>query len=222
MGGISILVLTQKLVTENVSEDPIFISSIGTAFTTMMKYHIKNLYCQNVEKDARIRDMEEQIKTVKIDGDNVKEVKANVEKVREELEESIIDMYADLHLFQQTTTTIIEQHSQVQYKNTQFITIREGIGDIDIWIVEKQDAPIELPFPPSIERQVEYNSLDRCQHVGKREYKETTNLLDICSQLHKETQCLIRKCRLPPLEELGKTLMMELLIKKTQQSASYK
>jgi hypothetical protein len=40
MGGNPISVLTQTLVTENVSEDPISIASVGTAFTTTM---IKNI-----------------------------------------------------------------------------------------------------------------------------------------------------------------------------------
>jgi hypothetical protein len=89
------------------------------------------------------------------------------------------------------TTTIIEQHSQVQAKNTQFITIWEGIGDIDRWIVENPETSIELPRPPSIERKVDYASLDHCQQAGQREDKEMTNSLVICSQLHKETQVLI-------------------------------
>jgi hypothetical protein len=50
-------------------------------------------------------------------------------------------MYAHLHIFQQMTTTIIEQHSMVQAKNTQLITIREGLGEVDRWIIENPDAP---------------------------------------------------------------------------------
>jgi hypothetical protein len=56
-------------------------------------------------------------------------------------------MYAHLHLFQQIATTIMEQHSQVQVKNTQFNTIWEGISDIDRWITENLDAPVKLCAP---------------------------------------------------------------------------
>jgi hypothetical protein len=42
--------------------------------------------------------------------------KASAEKVRKEMEEAIIDMYAQLHLFQQEFATIIEKNSQIQVK----------------------------------------------------------------------------------------------------------
>jgi hypothetical protein len=78
--------------------------------------------------------------------------KASVEKVRKELEEAIIDMYAHLHLFQQEIATIIEKNNQIQTKLTQFNTIREGINDIDRWIAENPDAPTELYRPSTSER----------------------------------------------------------------------
>jgi hypothetical protein len=57
--------------------------------------------------------MEEHLKQVKINEGILNEFKASAEKFIVELEEFITDMYAHLHLFQQTTTNIIEQHSQV-------------------------------------------------------------------------------------------------------------
>jgi hypothetical protein len=89
---------------------------------------------------------------VKIDEGSLQSFKASAEKFRVELEEAIIDMYAHLHLFQQITTTIIEQHSQVQAKNTQFNTIREGIVILTDGSQRILDAPVELPHPSSIDR----------------------------------------------------------------------
>jgi hypothetical protein len=55
MGGKSNINPHRNPVIENVSEDPISIASIGTTFTTTTKHNIKNLYHQNLEKDARIK-----------------------------------------------------------------------------------------------------------------------------------------------------------------------
>jgi hypothetical protein len=56
-------------------------------------------------------------------------------------------MYAHLHLFQEATTLIIEHNNQIQTKMTQYKTIQEGIDDIDKWIAENPDAPLELYRP---------------------------------------------------------------------------
>jgi cell shape-determining protein MreC len=66
------------------------------------------------EKEARIRELEERLQQVRIDESNLQSFKASAEKVRKELEEAIIDMYAHLHLFQQAIATIIEKNNQIQ------------------------------------------------------------------------------------------------------------
>jgi hypothetical protein len=64
---------------------------------------------------------------MKIDKGSLKEFKASAEKVRTELEEAIVDMYTHLYLFQQTTTAIMDQHGNVQDKNTHINIIRESM-----------------------------------------------------------------------------------------------
>jgi len=49
--------------------------------------------------------------------------KSSADKVRKELEEAIIDMYAHIHLFQQEVSTIIDKNSQIQEKLTHFNAI---------------------------------------------------------------------------------------------------
>jgi hypothetical protein len=70
--------------------------------------------------------LEEQLRHTKKDEGGLKEFKACVEKVRAELKETAMDMYAHLQVFQQLATQIIDQHSCVQAKNVQFVTIRKA------------------------------------------------------------------------------------------------
>jgi hypothetical protein len=44
-----------------------FHSIIGTAFTVAMEQNLKNLFCLNEEKDARIKELEEQLRHAKKD-----------------------------------------------------------------------------------------------------------------------------------------------------------
>jgi hypothetical protein len=129
-------------------------------FMMAMKDNVRNLHHQNLEKDARMRELEEQLRRVKVDEGSLQIFKASVEKFMVEQEETIIAMYSHLHMFQETTTTIMEQHSQVQAENTHFNNILERIGDIDKWIVENPDFPIELLHPSSIDRKVDLIALD--------------------------------------------------------------
>jgi hypothetical protein len=85
----------------------------------------------------------------------------------------------------------------VQNKLTQFNTIQEGMNNIDTWIAENSDAPIELYHPSVKERKTYIYALDYCQQVGQREDRETTISMVICSHLHKEAQELIKICQLP-------------------------
>jgi hypothetical protein len=68
--------------------------------------------------------------------------KVYVEKVRNDLEGAIIDMYAHLHLFQNATTIVINQNYHIQMKLAHYKTIHEGIYDIDRWIKENPNAPL--------------------------------------------------------------------------------
>jgi len=107
--------------------------------------------------------------------------KASIENVRIELEEAIIHMYAHLHMFQKIAANIIDQQSRVPTKNTQMNTIHEGIDNIDRWIVENPNAPIELHHPLSMERKKDLYSLECCQQDGQMVDRETTSLMVICS-----------------------------------------
>jgi hypothetical protein len=55
---------------------------------------------QNLEKEARIRELEENLQQVKVDEGSLQSFKTSMEKIRTELEEALIDMYAHLHMFQ--------------------------------------------------------------------------------------------------------------------------
>jgi len=41
---------------------------------------------------------------------------------------------------------IITQHSLVQSKNIEFTALREGLNDMQQWIVENLDAPFKFPY----------------------------------------------------------------------------
>jgi hypothetical protein len=86
-----------------------------------------------------------------------------VEKVRNDLEGTIIDMFANLHLFQNVAATIIDQNNQIQMQLTQYNTNREGIADIDTWIVENQDSPPEMYRPSKSAREIDMYALGHFQ-----------------------------------------------------------
>jgi len=102
----------------------------------------------------------------------------------------------------------------VQVKNTKFNTIREVIRDVDRLITKNTHAPIDILHPSRIKMKVDLTLLDIFQQDRKRVDRETTISMVIYSQLHKVAQDLTRKCHIPPLQELGKTLVMEQLIEK--------
>jgi hypothetical protein len=76
--------------------------------------NIQRLCQQNEEKEARIRELEERLQQVNIDERSLLNFKASVEKVRNDLEGAIIDMYANLHLFQNVVAIVIDQNNQIQ------------------------------------------------------------------------------------------------------------
>jgi len=55
-----------------------------------------------------------------IDEIGMRKFRSSFDKVRRELEESIIDMYSHLHLFQRAYATIIEKKIQIQEKLIEF------------------------------------------------------------------------------------------------------
>jgi hypothetical protein len=61
-GGNPISILMQNPVMQDVNKYPISIASARSAFMKAMKNNIENLYSQNLEKDAIIRDLEKQLK----------------------------------------------------------------------------------------------------------------------------------------------------------------
>jgi hypothetical protein len=173
--GMSISVLTQVPIIGDVRENPIATASVGTAFMNANEDNIRRLCQQNQEKEARIRELEEKLQQMKVDESSVQSFRESAEKVRTELEEAIIDMYAHLHLFQQVTTTIIDQHGQVQENLTQFNMIWERMSYIDQWIVENPDAPTELYHPSKMERKTYIYSLDVVNRLGKEMIKKLPN-----------------------------------------------
>jgi hypothetical protein len=56
-------------------------------------------------------------------------------------------MYENFISSNKQVSTIIDQHSQVQEKLTQFNTSEERIGYIDQWIKENPDAPVRALSP---------------------------------------------------------------------------
>jgi hypothetical protein len=218
--GAPLSVVTQVPVTGDVREDPVATTREGFSFMDATIDNIQRLCQQNEEKEVRIRELEERLQQVKIDERSLLNFKASAEKVRNDLEGAIIDMYANLHLFQNVAATIIDQNNQIQMQLTQYNTIREGIADIDTWIAENPDAPPELYRPSKSTRKTDMYALDHCQQVGKREDKEVTKAMVICSRTHKASQELIRNGHLPILDELGKNLVTEELVNAVQDNMS--
>jgi hypothetical protein len=62
----------------------------------------------------RIKELEHRLQQVKIDERSLLNFKTSAKKVRNDLEGSIIDMYTNLHLFQNVATTVIEQNDQIE------------------------------------------------------------------------------------------------------------
>jgi ribosomal protein L24 len=152
----------------DVREDPVATTTTNSTFMNANVDNIQILCQQNKEKEARIKELEEKLQQVKIDERSLQSFKISAEKVRNELEGAIIDMYAHLHLFQNVAAIIIDQNNQIQVKLTQYNIIREGITDIDRWIEENPDAPPELYRPSKMERKMDLYALDHCQQIGQK------------------------------------------------------
>jgi hypothetical protein len=65
--GNPISVLTQTPIIRNFSEDPFAIASTGYDFMNVIEDKVWNLYQQNLEKEARIEEVEEKLQQEKID-----------------------------------------------------------------------------------------------------------------------------------------------------------
>jgi len=123
-------VITENTIAKYIRKDSLCITSVDTAFIVATEQNLKNLFCQYEEKDARIRELEEQFRHAKKDEGGLREFKACVENVSTKLEETTTDMYAHLHVLQQLATHIMDQHNVVQTKNFQSVTILEGLNDM--------------------------------------------------------------------------------------------
>jgi hypothetical protein len=62
IGGNPLSVVTETLVIEDVSKDPLSIAHPSTTFIVEIEKNLKNLFCQNEEKDIRIRELEQQLR----------------------------------------------------------------------------------------------------------------------------------------------------------------
>jgi hypothetical protein len=63
----------------------------------------------------------------------------------------------------------------------EFSTIREGLNEMQCWIPENLDAPLELPCIFEWERKVDYAILDNFQQAEEKVENELKNLLLICA-----------------------------------------
>jgi predicted nuclease with TOPRIM domain len=129
--GAPLSVVTQVPVTGDVREDPMETTRVGFSFMDATVDNIQRLCQQNEEKEMRIKELEERLQQVKIDERSLLNFKTSMEKVRNDMEGAIIDMYANLHLFQNVAAIVIEQNDRIQMQLTQYNTIREGIAYID-------------------------------------------------------------------------------------------
>jgi cell division septum initiation protein DivIVA len=103
--------VTQVPVIGDVREDPVATTREGFSFMDATVDNIQRLCQQNEEKEMRIKELEERLQQVNIDERSLLNFKTNTEKVRNDLEGAIIDMYANLHLFQNVAATVIEQNN---------------------------------------------------------------------------------------------------------------
>jgi vacuolar-type H+-ATPase subunit I/STV1 len=116
-----ISVVTHVLITGDVRKNPIETTMTSSTFMNDNVDNIQRLCQQNEDKQARIRELEERLQQVRIDERTLQSFRGSVEKVRRELEQAIIDMYAHLNLFQEATTIIIENNNQIQTKLTRML-----------------------------------------------------------------------------------------------------
>jgi hypothetical protein len=110
--GAPLSVVTQVPITGDVRENPVATTREGFAFMDATVDNIQRLCQQNEEKEMKIKELEEKLQQVRIDERSLLSFKASVGKVRNELEGAIIDMYANLHLFQNIVATVIEQNNR--------------------------------------------------------------------------------------------------------------
>jgi hypothetical protein len=201
--------VTQVPVTRDVREDPMETTRAGFSFMDAIVDNIQRLCQLNEEKEMRIKELEERIQQVRINKISLLNLKPTRKKVRNDMEGAIIDMYANLHLFQNVVATFIEQNDRTQMHLTQYNIIWEGISNIDTWIAENLDVPPKLYRPLKLARKTKLYALDHFQQVGKWVDKEVTKEMGIYSRTHKASQELIRNGCLPRLDELGKNLVMK-------------
>jgi len=75
--GNTISILIQTSITRNICEDPVSIASFESCFVNSIEDNVWNLQQQNLEKEARIMELEEKLHQVKIDEGNLQSFKAS-------------------------------------------------------------------------------------------------------------------------------------------------
>jgi hypothetical protein len=161
--GAHISVVTHAPIMRDVREDPVATIRADFSFMDANIVNIQRLCKQNEEKELKIRELEENLRRMKVDERSLQSFKVSAEKVRNELEGVIIDMYDHLHLFQDAATIVIDQNNQIQMKLTHYNTIHEGINDIDRWIEENPDGPPELYGSSKFGRKTNLYALEHWQ-----------------------------------------------------------
>jgi len=147
--------------------------------------NIRRFFQHKEEKEMKIKELKEKLQQVRIHERSLSNFKANTEKVRNDIEGVIIDMYAKFHLFQNVVSTVIEQNNWILMQLMQYNTIREGIVDIDTWITKNIDVPPKLYRPTKSTRKTHIYVLDHFQQVEKRAYKEVIKAMGIYSKIKK-------------------------------------
>jgi hypothetical protein len=127
-------VTTEAKVIKNISDDPLSIASIIVTFMQVSVQNLRNMVCDIEEKDERIRSLEEEVQHYKSDHDNIKDFTACAEGVRKKLHNMEKDMYAGSQFFQQKIVQIMTHLNKSQTKNTEFVSIREGLNEMKWWI----------------------------------------------------------------------------------------
>ena len=95
-------------ITGDVRENPMATTRAGFAFMDANVDNIQRLFQKNKEKEMKIKELEEKLQQVRIYEISLLIFKASMGKVRNELEGAIINMYANLHLFQNVAAKFIE------------------------------------------------------------------------------------------------------------------
>jgi hypothetical protein len=94
-------------VTRDVRKNPVETTRERFSFMDETVDNMKRLCQHNMDKELKVKDLEEKLQQLRIDERSLLSFKASAKKVRNELEDEIIDMYTNLHIFQNVAATMI-------------------------------------------------------------------------------------------------------------------